>query len=110
MESTKALEDVAPSTAPTIPSWRGARAVHTDKAPYGQGQPRHRTEILSRWTEKNLYFLFVCRYEALNLKPSPDSSSETFQLWVWDVAEVLIGSDLQNIRRYKEFETSPQGE
>ena len=110
MESTKAREDVAPSTNPTIPFWRGARAVYTDKARYGQSQPRYRTEILSRWTEKNLYFLFVCPYEALNLKPSPDSSSETFQLWDWDVAEVFIGSDFQDIRRYKEFEISPQGE
>jgi hypothetical protein len=58
MESTKAREDVTPSTDPTIPFWRGARAVYTDKAPYGQSQPRYRTEILSRWTEKNLYFIF----------------------------------------------------
>jgi len=110
MESTKAQEDVAPSTDPTIPFWRGARAAYADKAPYGQSQPRYRTEILSRWTGRNLYFLFVCPYEALNLKPSPDSATETYQLWDWDVAEVFIGSDFQNIRRYKEFEISPQGE
>jgi hypothetical protein len=110
MESTKAREDVASSTDPTVPFWRRARAVYIDKAPYGQSQPRYRTEILSRWTEKNLYFLFVCPYEALNLKPSPDTASETFQLWDWDVAEVFIGSNFQDIRRYKEFEMSPQGE
>jgi Carbohydrate family 9 binding domain-like len=110
MESTKAQEDVAPSTDPTIAFWRGARSVYTDKAPYGQSQPRYRTQILSRWTEKNLYFLFVCPYEVLHLKPSPDSASETYELWDWDVAEVFIGSDFENIRRYKEFEMSPQGE
>lgn len=110
MESTKAREDVVPSADPTTPFWSGARAVYAEKAPYGQSQPRYRTQVLSRWTEKNLYFLFVCPYEALNLKPSPDSSTETFQLWDWDVAEVFIGSDFQNIRRYREFEISPQGE
>ena len=104
MESTKAREDVTPSTDPTTAFWRGARSVYTDKAPFGQSQPRYRTEILSRWTEKNLYFLFVCPYETLHLKPSPDRSSETYQLWDWDVAEVFIGSDFQNIRKYKEFE------
>ena len=78
---------------------RGAILLYRQSS-YGQSQPRYRTEILSRWTEKNLYFLFVCPYEVLNLKPSPDSSSETFQLWDWDVAEVFIGSDFQNIRRY----------
>jgi len=110
MESTKAGADIAPSTDPAIAFWRGARPVYADKAPYGQSQPRYRTEVRSRWTEKNLYFLFVCPYDALNLKPSPDSSGETFQLWDWDVAEVFIGSDFKNIRRYKEFEISPQAE
>ena len=39
-----------------------------------RAKPRYRTEILSRWTERNLYFLFVCiSYEVLNLKPLPDS-------------------------------------
>ena len=99
MESTKAREDMAPSTDATIPFWRGARLVYADKAPYGQNEPRCRTEVRSRWTERNLYFLFVCPYEALNLKPSPSSSKETFKLWDWDVAEVFIGSDFQNIRR-----------
>ena len=33
MESTKAREDVAPSTDPTVPFWRGARSFYTDKAP-----------------------------------------------------------------------------
>ena len=110
MESTKAREDVAPSTDATSPFWRGAGFVYAEKAAYGQSQPRYRTEVRSRWTEKNLYFLFVCPYGALNLKPSPSTSTETFQLWDWDVAEVFIGSDFQNIRRYKEFEISPQGE
>jgi len=35
---------------------------------------------------------------------------ETFGLWEWDVAELFISGDFQNIRRYKEFEVSPQGE
>jgi hypothetical protein len=110
MESTKAPEDVVPSTDATSLFWREAGIVYADKAPYGHDQPRYRTEVRSRWTERNLYFLFVCPYEALNLKPSPSTSTETNQLWDWDVAEVFIGSDFQNIGRYKEFEISPQGE
>ena len=87
-----------------------ARPVYADKGRYGQTLKRYRTEIRSRWTEKNLYFLFICPYEELNLKPSPSTSTETYQLWDWDLAEVFIGSDFQNIRRYREFEMSPQGE
>ena len=32
------------------------------------------------------------------------------QLWNWDVAEAFIGSDFADIKHYKEFEVSPQGE
>lgn len=109
-ESTKAPQDMAPSTDPAIAFWRDARPFYADKGRYGESLPRYRTEIRSRWTEKNLYFLFICPYEELNLKPSPSTTTETFRLWDWDVAEVFIGSDFQNIRRYREFEISPQGE
>jgi hypothetical protein len=44
------------------------------------------------------------------LKPEPKTETETNELWKWDVAEVFIGSDFKNIRRYKEFEISPQSE
>lgn len=110
IESTKASEDMAPSTDPTISFWQNAIRVYADRSPYGETLPRYRTEIRSRWTQENLYFLFICPYEELNLKPSPSTTTETFRLWDWDVAEAFIGSDFQNIRRYREFEISPQGE
>jgi hypothetical protein len=110
IESTKAAQDVAPGTDPAVSFWQVTPPVYADKDPHGQTLPRYRTEIRSRWTEKNLYFLFVCPYEKLNLKPSPTISTETNRLWEWDVAEVFIGSDFRNIQRYREFEISPQGE
>ena len=109
-ESTRAAQDIAPNTDPSLPFWRAARPVYAERDRWGKPGKSYRTEIRSRWTEKNLYFLFICPYEELNLKPSPNVSSETFGLWQWDVAEVFIGSDFENIRRYKEFEISPQGE
>ncbi len=110
IESMKADNDVALTTDPVSSFWQGGRAVYAERDTYGQPLSRYRTEIRSRWTKNNLYFLFICPYDTLYLKPGPDTSTETFQLWDWDVAEVFIGSDLQNIRRYKEFEVSPQGE
>ena len=44
------------------------------------------------------------------MHPNPSTTTETNRLWNWDVAEVFIGSDFKNIRHYKEFELSPQGE
>lgn len=110
IESTRAAQDVEPSTDPAIPFWQAARPVYAEKTPYGQTLPLYRTEIRSRWTNNDLYFLFICPYEKLNLKPSPSTTTETYRLWDWDVAEAFIGSDFQNIRKYREFEISPQGE
>jgi hypothetical protein len=110
MESTKADKDVPLTTNPGSSFWRASLPVYAEKDTYGKPLPRYRTEIRSRWTKNNLYFLFICPYEKLHLKPSPNTKNETFQLWDWDVAEVFIGSDFQNIRHYKEFEVSPRGE
>lgn len=95
---------------PDAPQWEDAPAVIAENGPRGEPVPGHRTEIRSRWTRDNIYFLFICPYQELNLKPNPSQTSETNHLWNWDVAEVFVGSDFHEITRYKEFEISPQGE
>lgn len=110
MRSSRAAQDVAPDPNPNSSFWRSAPAVFAAGDTSGKPLPKLKTEIRSRWTKDNLYLLFICPYEELYLKPSPDTTSETNKLWDWDVAEAFIGSDFQNIRRYKEFEVSPQGE
>ena len=89
--------------------WQGARPVVADLNNFGK-PVGFAMQVRSRWTDKNLYFLFTCPYTELYLKPNPVTSSETNELWNWDVAEVFIGSDFKNIKRYKEFEVSPRGE
>jgi hypothetical protein len=102
--------DQVPSADPDGSFWTNAPSVIATRSSLGQVMPGHRTEIRSRWTSKNLYFLFVCPYEQLHLKPNPSHDRETNHLWDWDVAEVFVGSDYQNTHRYKEFEISPQEE
>jgi hypothetical protein len=108
--SSRAASDIKADLNPGSTFWRGAPAIFAGVDRYGAEVPRHRTEVRSRWTSENLYFLFICPYEKLYLKPNPQPAAETNQLWKWDVAEVFIGSDFQDIRKYKEFEVSPQGE
>jgi hypothetical protein len=108
--STKASADVALNTNPTSPFWNQSSPTIAEKDKNGNALSGYRTEIRSRWTNKYLYFIFTCPYEELFLKPKPATHSETNQLWNWDVAEVFLGSDFTNIKRYKEFEMSPQGE
>src|ERR1700710_980984 len=109
-KSVYAARDAKLSTDPRAPFWRGALPVYAEMDTHGHVVPGYRTEVRSRWTTDSLYLLFVCPYEELNLKPSPDTLGEANKLWNWDVAEIFLGTDFENIRRYKEFEVSPQGE
>ena len=105
-----AASDFRLTANPAAAQWVDAPAVFATNGPRGNPVPGHRTEIRSRWTRHNIYFLFICPYQELNLKPDPSTTTETDLLWNWDVAEVFVGSDFQRITRYKEFEVSPQGE
>jgi hypothetical protein len=105
-----ATSDSGPDTDPGSAFWSGASRVVAESDFFGQPIPGHHTEILLQWTRANFYVLFICTYQQLHLKPGPNLSNETYELWNYDVAEVFIGDDFTNISRYKEFEVSPQGE
>ena len=109
-KSTYAARDVAIDTNPRSAFWQGAVSVYANGDEHGRAIPGQPTRISSRWTKKYLYLLFECPYDELHLKPNPDAASETNGLWGWDVAELFIGWDFEHIRRYKEFEVSPQRE
>src|SRR5579864_8622523 len=108
--SHHAAADFTLSADPDATPWKGVPGLLMENGPKGDAYPDHRTEVRSRWTSDNVYFLFICPYQELHLKPNPTVASETNKLWDWDVAEVFVGTDFQHIRRYKEFEMSPQGE
>jgi hypothetical protein len=108
--SSHASKDAALSADPSSEFWKQAKPIVASGDTMGKPVPGHGTEIRSRWTAENIYFLFSCPYEELYLKAGPVTDKETNKLWDWDVAEVFIGADYKNIRRYKEFEVSPQGE
>jgi hypothetical protein len=108
--SKYASEDVPLQIDPSIPFWKSSARAYLERDSFGKQVPGYRTEVRTRWTKSSLYFLFICPYEQLHLKPQPNTQQETNELWNWDVAEAFIGSDFADIQRYKEFEVSPQGE
>lgn len=110
IQSVRAGANVALDANPASPFWRKAKPVYAESDKNGHPHPEYRTEIRSRWTSTDIYFLFVCPYTNLYLKPAPDIEHETYELWNWNVAEVFIGSDFKDIKRYKEFELSPHNE
>lgn len=109
-KSEYSAQDVVLDTDTQSAFWRGASSVYAESDNWGHLVSAYRTKVSSRWTTNNLYLLYECPYEELYLKPSSDAVKETNELWNWDVAELFIGSDFHNIRRYKEFEISPQRE
>jgi hypothetical protein len=110
MPSLRAPHDFALTTDPSSSFWREARPVYAQVDRSGNVVPQLKTQVRSRWTADSIYFLFVCPYKDLYLKPSPDLEHETYELWNWNVAEVFIGTDFKDIKRYKEFEISPKNE
>jgi hypothetical protein len=110
LESAYSARDFELDPDPRSENWSTAPRVvaHRDKT--GEPVLGPPTEIRARWTKANLYLLYICPYDELNLKADPDPSTETPKLWNWDVAEAFIGSDFEHIGRYKEFQVSPQGE
>lgn len=110
LDSLYSAQESSGDTDPDSSFWAHAPAIRAQSGAWGTPVPGGPMEVRSRWTKKDLYFLFICPYEELHLKPNPRTDAETPELWKWDVAEVFIGADYKNIHRYREFEVSPQGE
>jgi hypothetical protein len=110
LDSVRAPADFALTADPNAAHWRGVEPAVAATDPWGKPMPGARTEIRSRWTDASLYFLFSANYEAMHLTPKPTPEKETWGIWDYDVVEVFIGHDFQDINRYKEIEVTPQGE
>ena len=109
-ESAFSDRDFDLSADPARPEWATAPRILAGKAYDSTPVPGPPMEVRSRWTRDNLYLMYSCPYQELNLKPDPTPAVETPRLWTWDVAEAFIGSDFDRIGFYKEFQVSPQGE
>ncbi len=110
LESAYSMHEIALNPDPDSADWSKAPRVTASRDKSGESVPGRPTEIRARWTKENLFLLYICPYDELNLKPDPDPSTETPRLWNWDVAEAFIGSDFEHIGRYREFQVSPQSE
>ena len=92
IESAWSPRDFELNLDPDGEEWREAPRVTASRNYVGEPIAGPPTEIRSRWTNANLYLLYINPYDELNLKPDPTPSVETPRLWNWDVAEAFIGS------------------
>jgi hypothetical protein len=108
--SYRAQQDAPLSADPNSGFWKDVKGVQLDRNILNEADPAVASEARSRWTDRYLYFLFFGPYETLRLKPDPDTSHETYYLWKWDVFELYLGANFDNINLYGEHQISPQGE
>ena len=95
---------------PPSNAWRRAKALLFDADWQGKNfDPQRQTEVRLLWTPKFLYLKFVMRYRLITVFDDAGSNGRRDKLWDRDVAEVFLQPDPTHLRRYKEFEVSPNG-
>jgi hypothetical protein len=94
---------------PDHSAWAGTQAVsfcsdwrseHPD--------PMRGTTVQLLWSLDRLFIRFRCRYRELYVYDG--SPCRRDKLWLRDAAEVFIRRETEELRQYKEFEISPNGD
>jgi alpha-galactosidase len=91
-------------------AWDRTAPIHFDSDWQGKNaDPQRSTETRLLWSTTALYIKFVARYRELSVFADADRNGRRDKLWDRDVAEVFLQPDPSHLRRYKEFEVSPNG-
>jgi hypothetical protein len=99
------------SLDPRAKMWKNAKSAWIVKdCARTLSYPKIKTEVKAFWTDTDIYFLFICPYDTLNLFLPPQKDRARRGLWDRDVVEMFLGDDWQNIRHYREYEIAPTGD
>lgn len=93
-------------------SWQAAKDIPIQKYWSGNRAPVGR-QFTARllWSDTALYIRFEAnRVEPLVISDKPDPSKKTRGLWNRDVCEIFVAPDMNEPRKYFEFEIAPTGE
>jgi alpha-galactosidase len=95
---------------PTKSSWELAAPLRFNSDwQGGNADPERETEVRLLWTPELLYLRFHAKHRVITVFPDAEPSGRRDKLWDRDVAEVFLQPDPTHLRRYKEFEVSPNG-
>jgi alpha-galactosidase len=93
---------------PKQDSWEAAPGIRFNTDWQGKNaDPERETEVRLLWAPETLYLQFRARYRVITVFGDAESSGRRDQLWDRDVAEVFLQPNSAELRRYKEFEVSP---
>lgn len=98
--------------------WQTAKPVRIEcQTREYAARPELATEVRLLWSSEYLYLGYTCPFTRLSVfEPAQfdrkryDMDKSEVSLWDRDVVETFIGSDLQNIKRYAEFQVAPTNE
>src|SRR5260370_28628756 len=95
---------------PTLSSWELAAPLRFNADWQGKNaDPERETEVRLLWTPESLYLRFRSKYRVITVFSDAEPNGRCDQLWDRDVVEVFLQPDPRHLRRYKEFEVSPNG-
>lgn len=104
------LDDSLDAGFPPSKAWRSAKPILFDSDWQGKNaDPQRQTEVRLLWTYEVLYLKFLANYRHITVFDESDSNGRRDKLWDRDVAEVFLQPDPTQLRRYQEFEVSPNG-
>jgi len=113
MNQAVAVRMAEPCDAAGLPmtlAWERAAPLLFDADWQGRNaDPERETEVRLLWTVETLFLRFQARYRTITVFPDADPNGRRDQLWDRDVAEAFFQPDRLHLRRYKEFEVSPNG-
>lgn len=95
---------------PAAASWERAAPLRFNTDWQGKNaDPARETEVRLLWTPEILFLQFQARYRTITVFADAEANGYRDQLWDRDVAEAFLQPDRSTLRRYKEFEVSPNG-
>lgn len=95
---------------PTPASWERALPLRFNADWQGtNADPERQTEVRLLWTPEILFLRFQARYRTITVFGDAEANGRRDQLWDRDVAEAFLQPECSQLRRYKEFEVSPNG-
>lgn len=103
-------EPCDPEGFPAPGSWGRAAPLRFSADWQGKNADSAReTEVRLLWAAENLFLRLQARFRTITIFADAEANGRRDQLWDRDVAEVFLQPDHSNLRRYKEFEVSPNG-
>ena len=95
---------------PRKSSWELAAPLSFNADWQGRNEdPGRETEVRLLWTPETLFLRFRAKYRVISIFPDAQPDGRRDKLWDRDVVEAFLQPDPSQLRRYKEFEVSPNG-